>query len=536
MDVEFEKRVAKLKKIRQRKDLKLRKLKHLKDTFLTFGGDERELKLRYYQVQGVLHLISVKRFILGDGTGLGKTLQSIAALCYLWEKNPDMKVLVLTNKSAVPQWVAEFEKFTVGIKSIICKGTPKQRQKAYDAFNASTGPTVLVMGYRSTIRDFQKLQDIKWGCVVYDEASAFKNPKTQIHQVCRHFGENSERTWGLTATLIKNRLEEGWGIYQVIAPGLFHPSRTRFLSEFCVTRLQRIAGSRRQIPVVVGHRRSHIEKFREMIDPYFIGRPKHEVASELPPLTSRTLKFPMTRAQSSLYAEALSGLLEVVDKESGEMEEKEVTQLTAIAYCQQIVNHPLLIGHEGDSSKLDALMDLITEGDLSEEKIIVYSRFRSMVDIIMEKLRTKKIDAVRITGSENEDQRKEAQDAFQDTKSSTRVICITNAATEAVNLQSAKAVVFYDTPWSAGDYLQALGRMIRIGSEHDKVYAFHLVCEDSVDERVQAVRRSKMRLIESVIGKRLKGDSDDDFEVSANNEIGDIFAALQADARRQHGG
>ena len=93
---DFEKRVEKLKKIRQRKDLKLRKTKYLKDTFLTFGGDERELKLRYYQVQGVLHLISVKRFILGDGTGLGKTLQSIAALCYLWEKNPDMKVLVLT--------------------------------------------------------------------------------------------------------------------------------------------------------------------------------------------------------------------------------------------------------------------------------------------------------------------------------------------------------------------------------------------------------------------------------------------------------
>ena len=536
MDVEFEKRVEKLRKIRQRKDLKLRKSTYLKETFTTFGGDERELKLRYYQVQGILHLITVKRFILGDGTGLGKTLQSIAALCYLWDRNPDMKVLVLTNKSAVPQWVAEFDKFTTGINAIICKGTPKQRKKAYDAFNASTGPTVLVMGYRSTIRDFKDhLQDIKWGCVIFDEASAFKNPKTQIHQVCRHFGENSERTWGLTATLIKNRLEEGWGIFQVVAPGLFHPSRTRFLSEYCVTRLQRIAGSRRQIPIVVGHRKSHIQKFRGLIEPYFIGRPKHEVASELPPLTSRTVKFGMSRAQSALYAEALSGLLEVADKETGEMEEKEVTQLTAIAYCQQIVNHPLLIGHEGDSTKLDALLDLVLEGDLAEEKIIVFSRFRTMVDIIMERLRTKNVEAVRITGSENEDQRKEAQDAFQDPKSKTRVICITTAATEAVNLQTAKAIIFYDTPWSAGDYLQALGRMIRIGSEHDKVYAFHLVCEDSVDVRIQEVRRSKMRLIESVIGKRLKGDMDD-IEVSATNEIGDIFAALQADARSRNGG
>ena len=529
-----QKRLAKLKKIRTRNDLKLKPSKYLKDTFTTFGGDERELRLRYYQIQGVLHLLAVSRFVLGDGTGLGKTLQSIAALCYTWDRDPDMKVLVLTNKSAVPQWVSEFDKFTTGVKPILCRGTPKRRQKAYDEFEASKGPTVLVMGYRSAVQDFQKLQDVEWGCVIYDEASAFKNPKTKIHQVCRHFSGNSKRTWGLTATLIKNRLEEGWGIYQVIAPGLFHPSRTRFMSEFCVTRLQRIKGSRRQIPIVVGHRRDQIDRFRTMIEPYFIGRPKHEVAKELPPLTSKTVKFKMSRAQSSLYTEALSGLLEVLDKETGEFEEKEVSQLTSIIYCQQIVNHPLLIGHDGDSTKLNTLMELVSEGDLEEQKVIIFSRFRTMVDIIMEKLRTKGIKAVRITGSEDEDQRKEAQDLFQDPNNDTQVICITTAATEAVNLQTAKAIIFYDTPWSAGDYLQALGRMIRIGSEHDSVYAFHLVCQDSVDERVQEVRRNKMRLIESVLGKRLKGD-EDDVEVSVSNEIGDLFAALQQDARRLNG-
>jgi len=534
MDAVKEQRLAKLKKIRSRKDLKLKKSKYLKDTFTTFGGEERELHLRYYQIQGVLHLLAVSRFVLGDGTGLGKTLQSIAALCYTWDKKPDMKVLVLTNKSAVPQWVGEFSKFTVGVDAIMCRGTPKKRQKAYDEFNATNGPTVLVMGYRSAVQDFQKLQDVEWGCVIYDEASAFKNPKTKIHQVCRHFSNNSKRTWGLTATLIKNRLEEGWGIYQVIAPGLFNPSRSRFLSEFCVTRLQRIAGSRRQIPIVVGHRKDQINKFRTMIEPYFIGRPKHEVASELPPLTSKTIKFGMSRAQSSLYSEALSGLLEVLDKETGEFEEKEVSQLTSIIYCQQIVNHPLLIGHEGDSTKLNTLMDLLSEGDLEGQKVIIFSRFRTMIDIIMEKLRTKGVKAVRITGSENEDQRKASQDAFQNPKDDTQVICITTAATEAVNLQAAKAIIFFDTPWSAGDYLQALGRMIRIGSEHDSVYAFHLVCEDSVDERVQEVRRSKMRLIESVLGKRLKGDTDD-IEVSVGNEIGDLFQALQQDARRLNG-
>ena len=145
MDDVTQKRLAKLKKIRNRKDLKLKKSGYLKDTFTTFGGDERELRLRYYQIQGVLHLLAVSRFVLGDGTGLGKTLQSIAALCYTWDRNPNVKALVLTNKSAVPQWVGEFSKFTSGVNAILCRGTPKQRQKAYDEFNASKGPTVLVL-------------------------------------------------------------------------------------------------------------------------------------------------------------------------------------------------------------------------------------------------------------------------------------------------------------------------------------------------------------------------------------------------------
>ena len=520
----------KLKKLRSRTDLTLRPCKHLKTTFTGFDGKEHPLTLRYYQVQGVLHLMAVKRFLLGDDTGLGKTLQSIAALCYIWEKNADQKVIVLTNKSAVPQWASEFDKFTTGVRTIVCKGTPAQRRKARDAYEASTGPTVLVMGYRSAVGDIKHIQEWKDHIVIYDEATAFKNPKTQVHQVCRHLANNAERVWALTATMIKNTLVEGWGIYQVVCPGVFPSALNGFMNQYCVTRMQRLPGGRRMVPVIVGYRRDQIDLFKEKIDPLFLGRPKMEVAKELPPLTSRVLKTPMNSAQEEKYAEALSGLLEVLDKESGEYEEKEVTKLTAIAYCQQIVNHPELIGAAGGSTKLDTLVDLVANGDLTGEKVIIFSRFRVMVDIIMRELEKAKIKAVRITGSENEDQRKVNQDLFQDPDSDTQCICITTAATEAVNLQTAKAIVFYDTPWSGGDYLQALGRMIRLGSQHDSVYAFHLVAPDTIDDRVQEVLKRKMKLIESIIGKRIKGE-DDDTMVSANNDISDLFEALRADAR-----
>jgi len=524
---------TKLKAIREKKDLAARPTSHLKPTFTALDGSERPLKLRYYQVQGVMHLLAMKRFLLGDDTGLGKTIQVISSLCYLWERTPDLKAIVLTNKSVVEQWAGEFAKFSTGVRTFPCRGTPSQRRAIRDEFwSYSGGPSVLIMGYRSAVQDLAEIQDWSGYVLVTDEATAYKTPTTQVHQVCRHLSAQAERTWALTATLIKNNLLEGWGIYNVVAPGLFG-NKNSFLNEYCITRMQTLPGSRRQVPVIVGYRQRDIAAFREKIDPYFLGRPKFEVASELPPLVTRYIKVDLTRFQQEKYAEALSGLLEV--GKGDQAEEKEVTKLTAVTYCQQIVNHPELIGCDGDSTKLDELIEILQEGDLEDEKVIVFTRFRKMVDIIVPALKKAKIRAVRITGAEDEKERKASQDAFQDATSDARVCCITTAAAEAINLQAAKAIIFYDTPWSAGDYLQILGRMIRIGSTHDRVYAVHLIAEGTIDDRVTKVLAKKMGLVESVLGKRLKGENDDTV-VQSENDLSDLFDGLVEDAKRVKGG
>jgi len=461
------------------------------------------------------------------------TLQSISALCYLWERTPDQKVLILTSKSSVEQWAGEFRKFTKGVTPFVSRGTPVQRRKVREAFWAATGPTVLVMGYRTAVQDFAELQDREGYIIITDEAAAYKNSETQVHQVCKYLSSKAERTWALTATLIKNNLIEGWGVYNVLVPGLFG-SKNHFLNEYCITRMQVLPGTRRQVPVIVGYRQRDIEAFRKRIDPYFLGRPKFEVASELPPLVTRHVKVGMTKLQEAKYQEALEGLL-LVGEKTGQTEEKEVTKLTAVAYCQQIVNHPELIGVDGDSEKLDALLDLVSDGgELDGEKVIVFSRFRKMVDIMVPALKKRGVRAVRITGAEDERERKTSQDAFQDPKSDAAVCCITTAAAEAINLQAAKALIFYDTPWSAGDYLQILGRMIRIGSTHDRCYAIHLVTEGTIDDRVVKVLTKKMGLVESVLGKRIKGEDDASVMVDATNDLSDLFSELISDARARH--
>ena len=533
MDPRLKAAHAKLKQVRTRTDLVLKHTPLLKKTFTGFDGNEHQLKIRYYQVQGILHLVAMNRFLLGDDTGTGKTLMSITALCYVWAKDPNAKVVILTNKSVVGQWAREFEKFCVPgeINVITCIGTPAKRQKVYKEFEASKGPTVLIMGYATSRRDIKYIQDWKDFILIADEATAFKNPGTQIYQVIRHLSNQCKRFWALTATLIKNNLIEGFGIYSVLVPGLFPKTKNAFMNMYCMTRMQVIPGSRRQIPVIIGYRKEHIVMFKDKIDPYFLARAKMDVASELPVLQIKDHKVGMTRAQHLKYEEALTGLMEI----DNTGEEKETTKLTQIIYCQQIVDHPALIDCEGDSEKLNELFEMLTEGDLAGEKVIVFSRFRKMVDLlerVAEEKYKMKGKTVRITGTEDEKQRTAAMEAFQDAKSDIQVCWITMAAAEGINLQAAKAVIFYDTPWSAGDYLQILGRMIRIGSEHDRCYAIHLVAKGTIDTRVMSVLRKKMKLIEAIMGKRLKGDDGDSILVSDENEISDIFSALREDAKK----
>lgn len=532
MNEQVKKAHEKLKEVRLNDELEIRNSTYLKDKIVMLDGREIQFKLRYYQAQMVVHLLTMKRFIVGDDTGLGKTLEAIASLCYLWEREPEKKVIIFTNKSVVAQWESEFGKFTEGITTMQVKGTKKKREKLLKEFWEHEGsPIVAIMGYRSACSDFSVMQDWTDFNIVFDEATAFKTPTTQVHQVCRHLAANADRAFGLTATLIKNNLMEGWGIYRVIVPNLFTPHKARFIKEFCVTKMQRIKGNRK-IPVIVGYRKKDVEKFKDMIDPYYLGRPKHSVAKELPALTTKKMHVGMTPFQRRKYSEALSGILEL-----GTGEEKEVTKLTAIIYCQEIANHPCLIECEGSSEKFDTLCDMVTEGgDFYNEKVIVYTRFRALVDECMPILEKKGVKCVRVTGSENEDQRKEAQDTFQDLKSGSNVIWLTAAGGEAINLQAAKAIIFFDTPWSAGDYLQILGRMIRIGSPNDKCYAIHLVASGTVDERVMQVLHKKMRLVESIIGKRLQGDQSEneaDLVIETSSEINDIFSALQTDARKK---
>lgn len=404
------------------------------------------------------------------------------------------------------------------------------------------------------------------GGTLVSNCTAVKNPESQTHHVFRELSIGADRVYGLTATLIKNNLTEGFGIYRVIVPDLFRTQKG-FYRNYCVTRMQRIPGSRRKIPVVIGHKASQIQAFRKVIDPYYLGRAKHHVADELPVLTIKDVSMPMEYSQHLYYQDALEGLL-TLNEGTEEEEERETTKLTQLIYCQEIVNSPALIGNEVKSGKEDYFFQLLKE-ELEGEKVIVFTRFKEMVNRLQSLLEkdgwslgieqgpdgkwnpVESDDSdfkglVRITGDEGSEERDAGRRAFTDTEG-TQLIFLTMAGAEAINLQQARVMVFYDLPWSAGDYLQCLGRMIRIGSPHDRVYAIHLLSETpdglkTIDHHVRDTLDKKMGYIEKTLGERLVTEDPEHFKTADDEGLinfdshstSDIFDLLVKDA--QNGG
>lgn len=562
-----------LKKIRASKTCALRPIPRLRTEVLDLQKQLVPFRWRYYQVQGVYHLLMMRRMVLGDGTGLGKTCEAIGALAYLWQKEPTNKVIIVAPKSALRQWAGEIERFTNDVRVFVVAGTLRERTTVWEEWARFPTDTdvkaVLILNYHPLVRDWDHGADFPKGkdgkpdpkqpmqpglldhltagipgvVVIYDECTAFKNTRTKTWQVCRQLSDRAHRCYGLTATLLKNNLIEGFSIYKVICPSVFG-NKTKFLEEYCITKMQPVGGGRK-VPIVVGYR--NLQHFRDRIDPYFLGRAKHIVSDELPTLITKEIICELGAAEDSKYQEALSGVLELGDGEVRDFEEHKA--FVSLIYCQQVCDSLSLLRYTGTDeiltglykdesikvsdlgAKETTLLELLGD-ELEGEKTIVYTRFASLVPRLQAICKENGIKSTAITGKVQDTAknpaRRKAQEAFQDMASDVRVIFITDAGSEAINLQAASAMVFFDAPWSWGNYVQLLGRPIRIGSPHQHVVVYHLLAErpgrkakdrKTIDHHVLEMLGKKKDLVDKVLGESAVGALDFSKEGSGTKEL-----------------
>jgi hypothetical protein len=435
------------------------------------------------------------------------TIQIVTTYAHVLERHPGTRLLLVAPKSALGQLVKEFDKFTSGITCHMVDADAKFKKLGYttkDAYRegmyrqwAESGD-VMVINYASLTKDWHRFIKPMLGThvlmSVFDEATAFKNRTSQTHKVVKDVVPRSDRSIGLTATIIRNKLEEAFNIYQALVPGLM-PTFQEFLDTYCKYHEMQLPNLPFPVKKITGYK--NLDAFRTTIDLYFLGRRKQEVADQLPVIRTVDVDLPVSKDQQRW----LKTLDEAYDNEEPYEfptgRETLLTPATMLNYEQQIVDDPRNLGYDGESPKLEWLLDKLSS-DLEEEPVIIYAYYKGVLDNIQSELKAKGIKAVKITGEVSGEAREKAREDFQSGK--VNVILINDAASDALNLQRAGFLVFFDLPWSYGTYAQLIGRAQRIGSAHGQVVVYHLLCHRTVDILKLRTIKRKLSVVENLFG------------------------------------
>jgi SNF2 family DNA or RNA helicase len=512
--------------------------------------DSEPLVLREYQKVMTHHLCRMPRFICGDAVGLGKTLDAIAAACWLKERFDNAKVVVVTTKSTTYQWEEEVMRysrlrpyvmrdayrghtssdarysqmmqFLEGKKKdvMIAKyssmiGTRKEIEGEFDADGLPTmgdKKEHLSEEIRTFSRIFKEHRDNI--ILVFDECHKFKTMHSSTRNLVFNLSKYAGRVWALTATVIKNGLEEFYNIatgIRIEPVGLIGD----FREEFCIYHEQ-WTGRGGNKKILDGYK--NVAHFKKQMRPFFLGRSQKQVGEPLPELTTIYHPIELDARQTQILTDELpNGTIQLppsIIKVAGEIYEKERDPdniMTQLSVQQLVTNHWCLLDKTNEkdyhtktlSPKEEALLDML-DGDYRGEKVIVYTKYKTWIDRLEWLTRNKHFTErkfLRITGNENEKQRNENKKLFQDPNSGYDLIVINAAGMEGINLQQAAHMILLDAPWSWGDLIQLVGRMVRMASPHSACTLHVMVARGTIDEYTIDTLKGKKGVFEKILGE-----------------------------------
>jgi SNF2 family DNA or RNA helicase len=444
--------------------------------------------MRPYQVDGFhfLAYLTANRFggVLADDMGLGKTLQTLAWIAWLRETPADPQTpapnasLVVCPKSVMDNWRAEAERFYPSLRVRLWRG-----EGAEEIEGARQGADLIVMNYAQLRLLSPAIATNQWLAAILDEAQYIKNPDSQTAQAARAL--KADHRLALTGTPIENRLLDLWSILAFAMPGVLG-SRAHFLRRFNAQddplARRRLAGR---------------------VRPVLLRRAKSEVAKDLPDRVEEDLFCEMEGEQRLLYRAELKRARQILLrlKTNQELNDERFNILTSLLRLRQICCHPALVDaklREAESAKVNALEDLL--GPLMEEgnKVLVFSQFVTMLDLLREIVTDHEWPHFYLAG--DTENRGELVQEFQSTKGGAVFLISLKAGGFGLNLTAASYVVLFDPWWNPAVENQAIDRTHRIG-QTNKVMAYRLLMRESIEEKIRALQRQKAALAGDVFGE-----------------------------------
>jgi len=446
--------------------------------------------LRKYQKVGATWLSLLDKYqlggILADDMGLGKTLQMLAVLLSYIENNSKPKPsLVVCPSSLTLNWDSEIKKFTPSIKTLVIHGTAEEREeqiKKIEKYN------IIVTSYDLLKRDIElyKQLNYEFKYVIADEAQYIKNNNTQNARAIK--AVHSETRYALTGTPIENSLSELWSIFDFIMPGyLFRYKKFKDLYE---------------IPITRDNDENCMNKLKMLIEPFVLRRIKKEVLTELPDKTITILNNEMQDEQLKIYASYIARAKQEAIHEIHEngFEKSQIKILALLMRLRQICCHPSLFlnNYHGESSKLNQCIEVIKGAVQAGHKILLFSGYTSMFEIIEKELKKENISYFKLTGQTKVGDRIRLVDEFNENEEIKVFLISLKAGGTGLNLIGADMVIHYDPWWNLSAENQATDRTYRIGQKRN-VQVYKLITKNSIEEKIYELQQKKAKLADTML-------------------------------------
>jgi SNF2 family DNA or RNA helicase len=437
--------------------------------------------LRPYQQRGVNWMQALRAEglsgLLADDMGLGKTAQTIAHICVEHEQGRLIDpVLVVVPTSLVPNWLAELQRFAPHLRVLVLHGIDRHERRAQQA-----EADVVITTYTVLARDIEQMTQTRFHLMVLDEAQAIKSPYAKATLAACQIGANQRLC--LSGTPIENNLGELWSQFAFLMPGLLGGRRD-------FARRYRLPIERR------GDDTRRIQLARR-IRPFMLRRTKAEVVPELPPKHTILRRVTLAADQRELYETIRAAQHNSVREHiaAAGLAQSRIQVLDALLKLRQACCDPRLVKLEAaravtSSSKLDDLTEMVSEMVSEGRRILIFSQFTSMLDLIEPRLNEAKIAFTSLRG----DTRDRAAPVQTFESGAVPVFLISlKAGGRGLNLTSADTVIHYDPWWNPAVEDQASDRAHRIG-QTKSVFVFKLIAADTVEERILDLQARKAEL------------------------------------------
>lgn len=462
-----------------------------KDINLTLSKDELKI-LRDYQVTGVKWLYTLAKTgfggILADEMGLGKTIQVIYYIKQMLKDNENNKFLIVVPTSLSYNWDHEFDSFGSNIKRKICVGNKDKRIKMLRNLNDTN---VIITTYGLLREDEELYNNLNFNTMVIDEAQNIKNNMAGITKVVKKI--NAETKFALTGTPLENSILELWSIFDFIMPG-YLASLTKFQSKY------KIKDFDEDSEIL-------IKGLSKQINPFILRRKKQDVVKELPDKLINDIYIELKDEQKKLYVAELERVKEEMEKiiETEGMNKARFLILQLLTKLRQICIDPSIVydNYKDGSNKLEQLESIVNEYIKNNHKILIFSSFKTALNIVKEKLNKAKIKTYMIDGSVPAKDRIEMVDNFNNNDDVKVFLIMLKSGGTGLNLATADVVIHLDLWWNPQAENQATDRAHRIGQKNT-VEVIHLITKGTIEEKILELQNKKRILSDKLIDGEIR--------------------------------